>query len=323
MRTRYAPCPIDENLELIVNGALDGTDLDLFNLRAFQDLHAPDALRSFHSALIDRRSGAVTATVHFHERSAGEMASPFRGSFGGFTVVPGAPLTIAEMVAFVGAVEAHLVTEGATRLSVVMPALAYHLPETSTWIDILLRRGFNVSRHELSYGINVVGEFVDRIDSGNRKRLQKCIRDGLMASSLPRSEFETAYRVVAENRSKRGYTLSMSWQTFVAMADALPDHVTCFAVKRGADPIAAALCLRINSHALYVAHWGEIAGVEAWSPVTFLASHLFEYCRAADIRLLDLGTANIDGAPNHGLIRYKKNLGCSESLKLTLDKRFS
>ena len=321
MRPQVAPITIDQNLKLVVNGAQDGNNLDLFNARAFHDLHAPHALRSFHCALADNASGVILGTINIHERSAGEMASPFRGSFGGFALVPDASRTLEEMDGFVGGVETMLAVEGAESLSVVVPPLVYHPDETSAWIDVLLRRGFVISRHELSYGIHVTGEFVDGIDSGNRKRLQKCIRDGLESVALAREEFEDAYTVVAENRRKRGYTLSMSWETFREMADALPERVACFAVRRGAEMIAAALCLRINAKALYVAHWGEIPGVEAWSPVTLLASSLFDYCRDSGIRLLDLGTANVDGVPNAGLIRYKKNLGCAESLKLTLDKR--
>ena len=321
MRPRSEPMPIDDTFKLVVNGASDGNELDLFNTRRFHDLHEAAASRSYHCALANATANAILATVNFHERAPGDMASPFRGSFGGFARVPGASLSLAEMDAFVGAVESLLVRDGAERLSLVMPPLRYHLDDTSTWIDILLRRGFTVSRHELSYGIDVTGEFTDRIDSGNRKRLQKCIRDGLEATVLTRDEFARAYTVVAENRSKRGYVLSMSWETFAEMADALPDRVVCFAVQRETEMIAAALCLRMNAKALYVVHWGEIAGVEAWSPVTLLAAKLFEFCREAGIDLLDLGTANIEGVPNTGLIRYKKNLGCSESLKLTLEKR--
>ena len=321
MRPQIAPITIDQSFKLVVNGAVDVNEMDLFNARAFHDLHEPHALRSFHCALVDNASGVIQGTVNIHESAAGEMVSPFRGSFGGFGLVPRISLALADMDAFVGAVETMLATEGAERLSLVMPPLVYHPDETSTWIDVLLRRGFVISRHELSYGIEVTGDFVEGIDSGNRKRLHKCIREGLESVVLSRGEYESAYTVVAENRKKRGYSLSMSWETFREMADALPDRVVCVAVSRGPELIAAALCLRINAKALYVAHWGEIPGVEAWSPVTLLASRLFEYCRDSGIRLLDLGTANVDGVPNAGLIRYKKNLGCKESLKLTLDKR--
>ena len=323
MRVQYEPVAVDENHVLVVNGPDDGVDLDLFQMRGFQDLHAPDALRSFHFALVDHRTQSIVATSHFHEHVAGRLESPFRGSFGGPAIIPGRSLSPVEMEAYASATTDFLRNEGASTICVVMPPLSYHLHETSAWIDVLVRCGFAMASVELSFGIDVTGAFIDRIDSGNRKRLQKCIRDGFAAALLPSSEYETAYRVVAENRAKRGYRLSMSWQTFVAMSDALPDRVLCFAVLRGAEPVAAALCLRINDKALYVAHWGEVAGVEAWSPVTLLASGLFDYCVAAGISLLDLGTASVDGKPNHGLVRYKKNLGCSESLKVSLQRHFT
>jgi hypothetical protein len=88
MRTPCDRYAVDENHELVINGAVEENGLDLFNLRAFHDLHTSEALRSFHFALCDRRTGTLGASVHVHESASGEMASPFRGSFGGFALAP-------------------------------------------------------------------------------------------------------------------------------------------------------------------------------------------------------------------------------------------
>ena len=314
---------IDEDMEVLVNGQAQDAAMDLFNTRGFHDLHRGATTRSYYFVLRHRRTGEFLAAVHFHEAGAGHLESPWRGSFGGFATIPAAGLSLPKREGFVSCVQSFLRNEGIERLTIVFPPLAYHPEDTSVWIDVLLRAGFAMSRHELSYAIAVDGQFADRIDSGNRKRLRKCVRDGFVGARLDHSEYEDAFQVIAENRQRKGYSLSMSWPAVRDMCQRLPDQVLFFGVRRDAALVAAAVCLRINPRAIFVVYWGELAGVEAWSPVTLLASHIYDYCGPQGITLLDIGTANIRGVPNYGLIRYKTNLGCTATLKLTLAKVLS
>jgi predicted N-acyltransferase len=113
----------------------------------------------------------------------------------------------------------------------------------------------------------------------------------------------------------------MTWAALHAMIDALPTRVRCFGVHAAdGTMIASAICLLVNPTTLYVFYWGEIAGVESLSPVTLLAQCLFDHCKANAISLLDLGTSTVKGAPNEGLLRYKRHLGARISLKLTMHK---
>jgi predicted N-acyltransferase len=224
------------------------------------------------------------------------------------------------MHAFVDCAEGLLRDAGARQLSLVLPPLAYHLHETSAWVNVLLRAGFAVTRHELSYAIDVNRPFGDGIDRGNRKQLRKAEREGLVVADLAPHEYEAAYAVIVENRAKKGRTPSITWEGLQAMASGFPDAVRCFGARHGARLVAAAICLLVNPHVLYVFYWGEVAGAESSSPVTLVARHIHERCMAEGISLLDLGTATVLGVPDPGLVRYKRHLGCRESLKLTLAK---
>lgn len=311
---------VDEEHLVTVNGDTTSDGLDLFNSIEFHNLHRPAALRAYYFVLRRRRSGIALGIVHFLEAEAGHFESPHRGSFGGFAIVPGADVSLALMEVFAACVEAFLLEQGARRITIVLPPLAYRPAETSGWINVLLRSGFSVARHELSYAIDVGGAFAEKIDYGNRKQLHKCERAGLTAYRLERTDYEKAYAVIEENRRKKGNAPSMTWAALQAMCDRMPERVRCFGVRLDDRLIAAAVCLLINARTLYVFYWGEIAGVETLSPVTFLANHIYDHCLIEGIALLDLGTATLNGIPNHGLIRYKKHLGCHESLKLTLAK---
>ena len=302
----------------MVNGGPRDVDVDLFIARSFYNLHRSETSRSFYFTLCRRRSGVALGAAHFHEAEPGDFRSPHRGSFGGFSLVRGADEPLSTLERFAAVVTSFLQAHGARHITVVLPPLAYHPPETSAWINVLLRSGYSLANHELNYAVEVAGAFVTRIDHGNRKQLKKCERAGLLSHALPRAEYADAYNVIAESRRKKGRVPSMTWPALSAMCDALPDHVNCFGVRRDDVLIAAAICVAVNSAILYVFYWGEIAGVENLSPVTFLAQHVYNHCLEQQISLLDLGTSTINGIPDHGLIRYKKHLGCSETLKLTL-----
>jgi hypothetical protein len=137
---------------------------------------------------------------------------------------------------------------------------------------------------------------------------------------LPDDAMPAAYGVIAENRAKKGYSLSMSLEALHAMADRFPGAVRCAGVHAEGELIAASICIAVNPTTLYVFYWGEIPGAERRSPVTLLAGGLYEYCAREGFALLDVGTSTLAGEPNHGLIRYKSNLGCRPSLKLSVAK---
>lgn len=315
---------IDEDLAVTVNGEPAGGEFDLFNLRAFHQLHVTPERRSYYLLLCRLPGGSPVAAVHFHEDVAGHFESPWRGSHGGFALARGAQLSLENMERFVRRVEDYLRAEGARRMTLVLPPLAYHLHESSAWLNVLLRAGYAIARHELSYAIDVDARpFESRIDYGNRKRLRKCLREGLTARPLDGAGLAAAYDVIVQNRRKKGYTVSMTWPALEAMRERFPDRMMCFGVHGGERLLAAAVCLRVNVRTLYVFYWGEIEGAEALSPVTLLADRIYGYCAVEGLTLLDLGTATIDGVPNHGLVRYKKNLGCEESLKLIVSKALS
>jgi len=313
--------PVDDHFEVVVDPATGCDGVDFFNTLAFYNLHRPSSSNGFYFLLRNRTSGASAGAVHFCEAEPGHFRSPLRGSYAGFELARGTDIPLACMEKFEQAVEAFLASHGARRVSVSLPPLAYHPHTASVWINILLRAGFVIDRHELIYSLEVDGEsFVSKIDRGNKKQLAKCERNGLAVRSLEREEYRAAYEVIVENRAKKGNAVSVSWSALDDMVQQCPLAVRCFGVFQDAKMIASSVCIAVNPDVLYVFYWGEVAGVETLSPVTLLARHLYEVCQNEKIALLDVGASTLEGVPNHGLIRYKKALGCTESLKLFFTK---
>lgn len=319
--------PLDDTLAVVIDGELPEAGVDLFHSARFHMLSVrqrPPGARAHAFTLVHRRSGAALGAARFVEDEPGHFHSPGRGSYGGLQIAAGHEQSLATMEAFAAQVEAFLVEQGARFITIVLPPLAYDPPQTSAWINILLRHGFSLARHELSYAVDVGPLFLELIDHGNRKQLKKCEREGLVCEVLGPSDQEAAYAVLDENRRKKGNALSMTWPALQELGAAFPAAVRWSGVRRpgeGHDAlVAAAVALRINPRVLYVLYWGEGVGSETLSPVTVLARELYEHCLTERIAVLDVGTSTLHGVPNHGLIRYKKNLGCQASLKLTLTK---
>jgi hypothetical protein len=187
--------------------------------------------------------------------------------------------------------------------------------------NILLRNGSTLSGHELSYDMQVDDTpFIHRVSDGNAKRIRKCVREGFIAEQVSSVLYDEVYRLIANNRQRRGFPTTMTRNQLQRMVATFPDRLHYFAVFRNesrAEMLAAAVCISITDSILYVLYWGDAAGVEQHSPVTLLASCIYDFCGKRGFQLLDVGTSTVMGEPNDGLIRFKRALGFSETLKLT------
>ena len=112
----------------------------------------------------------------------------------------------------------------------------------------------------------------------------------------------------------------MTAEQLDAMVATFPDRLHYFAVYSNAQRshmVAAAICMAITDRVLYVFYWGDAADMGSYSPIALLAASIYEFAQQRKFVLLDVGTATVDGVPNQGLVTFKRNLGFSESLKLS------
>jgi hypothetical protein len=104
------------------------------------------------------------------------------------------------------------------------------------------------------------------------------------------------------------------------MVKTFPGRLHIFAVypdSKRSHIVGAAICIAVSRSVLYVFYWGDAADMSSYSPIALLASRIYEFCQHQEFQLLDAGTSTLAGEPNHGLISFKRNLGFSESLKLS------
>lgn len=319
-----APAALDSGVELSLHrdAPADALELplDLFRDARFYALHRDAFERAWYAVARDTATGRCLAAGWLAEIEPGHARSPGRGTYGQLQTV-GPRLSLTRREEIVRALELALRAEGIDRLTIVLPPAVYDADDHAESVHVLARAGFTTCAVDLDYAVEVRAEPLDaRMNSGNRYVARTAERHGLAFRVLTSGERAEAYAVNAENRAKRGYPLTMTLDALLAMEDRFPARVLWFGVFHESRMIAASVSLVIDPERIYVFYWGEVRGAEKLSPVTVLAQGIYRECQRRGARLLDVGISTVHGAPNHGLIAYKRNLGCTASLKLTFTK---
>ena len=287
----------------------------LFHTPRFFGLHAGAGSAYFRGVL----GSDIRASVHFTDVGDGVWRSPARGTYAGWAWAGDLPLE--DLGGFMADVEDRLAERGVRSLEMLLPPMA-HDPHAFTLAVYLMQgRGWVTTREDLNSHLDVDGRPLEaRMSRGNAKRLRQCAREGLVASALRSDELPAAHETLALNRAAGGVTLSMSLAQLEEMQSAFPDDLLLFGVRGGAALAAAAVCLRLSRSVIYVFAWGHRPEYASLSPVVPLAELVYSYCQTSGVGLLDLGTSTLGQVQNPGLLRFKRGLGATESLKTRLRK---
>lgn len=301
---------------LAINAFKTAGNESLFHGPAFFALH-DNGTGLYYEWLDD--AGAPVARIHFTETAKNYWRSPARGTFAGFDFKTG--LDLEALFQFLDAYEADLKARGAQTIEILLPPAAHNPEAFSLTFYLLHARQYETARCDLNYSLNVdTTPLFGRISYGNQKRIKKCRREGFTSAELPLSDLPKVYETLAVNRASKGNALSMSLEQLQAMAQALPGTLVLFGAQSGDVLAASAICLRLSPNILYVFYWGDRPEFQSHSPIVLLAETIYAYCQANDIRILDAGTSTIGDEPNFGLIQFKRNMGFTESLKVTARK---
>ena len=290
---------------------------DIFNTEGYFRLH--QCGRDLFFSQVSGPQGEVHAVVHFSEIEPGIFRSPARGTYGGIDLKTTA---YTPLIRFLDEVEAHLRESGARTMTLSTAPFA-HDPQKSAWLfQNLSERNYVVELSQLSYSVPIDDvDLVHKMKHNNRKRLRKCAREGFVFSERGDAGAKDVYDVIARNRAHRGYPISMSFAEIERMMETFPGALTFYAVHHGDEMVASAVCVRLNERVIYTLYWGDVPGYGRYSPVAFLAAGVYAFAREKGFTLMDTGTVpSIRSGPAAGLIKFKENLGCKATLKLTYSK---
>ncbi len=107
------------------------------------------------------------------------------------------------------------------------------------------------------------------------------------------------------------------------MNEVFPDRMLFFGAFAGEVVIASSIRINVGRGMFYIFYCGDLPGYENLSPASLITQSIDDYAKAKGVRSLGVGTSTEDGIPNHGLINFKQEMGCVESLKLSLVKHLA
>jgi len=208
-------------------------------------------------------------------------------------------------------------------LHLALPPL--YFSNSTSVINCLINVGWVPEKYDVNYHfkINEDFELKSLISSSKKKCLNKLIKNSYKFEPLELNKFniETVYNIISINRTSLGYPVTMSEVSVKDLAENFKNDVKLFCVRKNELIVASAICLQINETTLYVFYWAELPEERTESPILALADGITLYCKERKIKFLDIGISTENSKPNYGLMNFKKQLGCIESLKLTLIKR--
>jgi hypothetical protein len=211
---------------------------------------------------------------------------------------------------------------GAKTLQLVNYPHCYAPVQADKLTGLLVKQGFSLTETSGNFHIPVTNQpFEQTITSAEYRRLQRCQHASFQFNEWlnPDIDFVTSYLVKA--RMLQNYPLSIPASRLADLLCLFPDKFVVFVVKDGSTVAALTIAVRVRKDILYYYLPASHPDYRSFSPMVMLIAGLYRYCQQHGISLLDLGVSlDNNRLPKPSLMRFKRNVGAQESLKLTFEK---
>jgi hypothetical protein len=163
----------------------------------------------------------------------------------------------------------------------------------------------------------------NNVSKGNRKKQRQFVERGGSVAQVDRSAWYRIYKLLVENRIRRGVELSMPWHVFELGLVNQPDVFTVWGATLGSEFVGGAFTVEIDAKTLYVLYWGDNLLGREISVVASICEKLIEFCLVRNYEVLDLGISSVNGLLDENLANFKVNLGAVQTTKPILTVRLS
>jgi hypothetical protein len=245
--------------------------------------------------------------------------SPLRMSFGG--IASSADLSYADTEQLVDFLISFCKNQKIKTLRIASYPFSYAPDVSAMTTHIFLQKGFCITRYELTHFLILEGSFESRLHHSARRRLKKCRKHKFNFELWNNPNLRFVYDFIAQNRQRKNYPVSMSFESFQKTLTSFPENYLVFVLKNKAEIIALTVAVIINRDILYNFYPADKEEYLSYSPMIMLLEGVYHFAQKQGFRLLDLGISTENSLPNYGLIRFKENLGSCSALKLSFEKQ--
>jgi hypothetical protein len=170
---------------------------------------------------------------------------------------------------------------------------------------------------DLSYHINVEDWSSGSLSKGNQKKIRQCSRAGVVFKKDDQGSASNIYQLILKNRLSKGVTTSISQDQLERAIRFLPNEYEFFSLYKSGILIASAVTVMLTSAVRYVYMWADQVEYRSLSPIAMLCEEIIKDSKRRNIKIVDLGTASLQGELDEGLARFKQNLGAISTQKIS------
>lgn len=263
--------------------------------------------------------GGVIGDLHM-----GFFRSPFSAPYGGFTLLDGS--NYEQVVQMNEVLGDYAWKEGWHTLEITYPPICYDSSIYSAMVQAALHGGWQIKYIDYNQYFNLGAyqsqdNYVTILPRSAGKNIRKAIKAGLdFRLARSSAEKELAYDVIARNRKQRGFPLHLGLEEVLSTGQMM--EADFFLVSDNEGAIASAIVFKVADKIAQVIYWGNLEDAAQLRPMNYLAAQIFAHYHSKGFSLVDIGPSSKQGVPNTGLIAFKESIGCSTSLKFTLQKSF-
>jgi len=275
---------------------------------------------SFLFCLSRINSPMISALIHFYKERGLNFHSPYRAPFGGINC--NEDCTAEELNFLLCCVNKTAICEKIKYVTITARPSCYNQALHEVTDKIYLQAGFIHFLNQRNFHIEVRQlPFSDIICKQESRRLNKCKREGFEVAQVMNPVMSTIYLFLENSFKQKQYPLSISGSQLDTLFNRFPDKFLVFAVHSESRLIAVSIAVRVNERVLYNFLMADLHSYRSFSPGVLLYEGIYTYCQKEEIIILDQGiSVDHNGLEKPELIRFKKNLGGQESLKITYKK---
>ena len=242
------------------------------------------------------------------------VVSPGRATFGGVWARMVGELDSELMRSFY---QKFLKKFGSSTINLHLPPGYFHPEIFGIQHKIILDEGGQVLYSDTSFHIDLMSWTPMSMSKGNRKKLRQCREQFVHTTLLSSKEIEIVYELIRVNRQSLGVDPSISLDALERAFETFPEIYQCFGTFMGEKLIAAAVTVLLSEDIRYVYMWADDADHRSISPVVALCEGIINDSMKIGLRIVDLGTASLQGELDEGLARFKQNLGAISTQKIS------
>ena len=288
----------------------------VFNSVAFSELNKEKCIELHYLVFRNpkNRLGLIVG-----ERENG-LYAPFSATYGGFSFNSNVALQHYDEAC---AALKEYASKISKPLYITLAPPIYNVTDNTKTFKALMRAGATIESIEYNQHFELFrfADYENILDSKIRNKLHNALNAGLTFTHLDSKNAEDvarAYEVIRINHAERGNPLRMSLQNVLDTIKIIPADFFAVTDAEGHD-VAAAQIFHTTKDIYQIVYWGDIPEYSHLKSMNFLSYKVFEYYYQQGIKILDIGISTENGIPNYGLCEFKENIGCSATVKYTIE----